>query len=97
MSSDCSNFERHIVMIEMTVGPSTAMKRTGRMKSMSGKRMLTGIFIAFSYARMRRFSRISFACVRSTPLTETPYTSACTIARTKLRRSGTDVRSSSAR
>src|SRR5690349_17091699 len=42
-------------MMFMTAGPKRIMKRVGKMKKMSGKRIFTGIFIACSSARWRRF------------------------------------------
>ena len=46
------------------------------MQSISGKITLTGICIAFCSARIRRFMRISAACVLSTLDNARPYASA---------------------
>ena len=73
------------------------MNRQGRMQKISGSRILTGTFWACSSARWRRLTRISEACTRSTWPIGMPKASACTIAETKPRISGSDVRSPRAR
>ena len=70
-------------MMLMPAGPSTAMNRHGRMQKISGIRILTGTFCAFSSARWRRLVRISADCTRSTWPIGMPKASACTIALTR--------------
>ena len=84
-------------IIVMTPGPMTAMNSVGRMQNISGKRIFTGTFWAFSSARWRRLTRISCDCMRSTWPMGIPNASACTIAVTNDRSSGMWVRSPSAR
>ena len=84
-------------MMLIAAGPSTAMKRHGRMQKISGTTILTGTFWAFSSAHWRRFTRISVDWTRSTWPTGMPNASACTMALTKERISGDVLRSPSAR
>ena len=44
-----------------TVGPSNTMNSVGRIVKISGKSILTGIFMACSSARWRRLTRMSLA------------------------------------
>ena len=69
------------------------MKSAGKMHSSMGKRILTGIFCAFSSASCRRAERISFDCSRRTLATGRPRRSAWTRALTKVLIAGTLVRS----
>ena len=69
------------------------MNKHGRMKSTSGIMMRTGTCCAFSSARCRRFTLISFDWMRNTRATGMPNASAWTIAEQNDLRSRRVVRS----
>ena len=78
-------------------GPRMTTKIEGKMQNTSGNSIFTGAFCAFSCALSRRLMRISSACERRRREMETPKVSAWSMARMKLRSSGTSLRSAMAR
>ncbi len=68
----------------MIIGVRITMNSAGKMKKMSGKSILIGIFCARSSAIARRRLRISIERLRIVVPMETPSRSPCVIARTKM-------------